>query len=235
MENKKEEYIRKIGIKTNIHKVSYFLKGNIRNKKILFIDMEFSKNKEIYEIGGFVIEERKVIDYIFREYSISKGEPIWDFDNKRFVEKNINRGKKKFLKKDKDWLFTLINSVDYVVMHNYVAEAQCLFKLEYPNEKYNINKVIGFAEGKFICTNYTFNNKYFKDLNYKDFTNSGISKAFGWKIKSKKNKYIIKSSSGPYFEIDKPKNVESKIHNSFYDSVITLTNYISASKYFYDI
>lgn len=57
------EYKKTIGTKTNIHKVSLFFKENfqeIKNKKLLFLDFEFTAERNIYEVGGFILNNRKV-------------------------------------------------------------------------------------------------------------------------------------------------------------------------------
>jgi len=228
------EYLGTIGRKTNIHKVSYFCKDSfkdITSSRILIIDFEFSMNKIIFEIGGFILDNNKIVRNIYEEYSLPKGEPVWDFEKNGFTDKPVNKGKEQFLKKDQERLDSLIESVDYVIVHNYVAEAQCILKYQLPNEKYNITNSKIFNEDKFICTSYTLKNKYFKSLGMEGFSNSGVSEHFNWKIKDR-DKYIkVKNKDlNVEFCIDKPEGMESKLHNSFYDSVVTLTNLISIKK-----
>lgn len=227
-----KEYIRKVGTKTNIHKVSYFFKENshlIHKKKILFIDIEFSMNKLIFELGGFILNNGKIEEVIFKEYSLPKNEPYFSFETNGFITKPINIGKPLF--SDKEWLFDLLDSVDYIVAHNYTAEAQCFFKLLYPYDKYDVSKLKVFKEDKIICTNYSFNNVYFKQFGLEKFSNSELSKILGWTVSEDGNKYkVYNKSLDMSFEINKPKDVVSKLHNSFFDIVITLTNFISAQK-----
>jgi len=225
-----EKFKKMIGIKTNIHKVSFFHKEDIEKmneKRILFLDLEFSKNKYIYEIGGFIIEKNKIVELIFKEYSLPNKEEVWDFQKNSFVVSKLNEDKPIF--DEKEWFFKLLDSVDYIVVHNYVAEAQCIFKLLYPLEKYDITKINYFNDLKIICTNYSFSNKYFKSKGMTDFKNSEISKYFGWEIMDTEDKLILKNKEIK-FCIKKPKSMKSELHNSFYDSAITLTNFISLTK-----
>lgn len=226
------DYAKVIGTKTNIHKVSYFLKEDVQTlhkKRILIIDLEFSMNKHIFEIGGIVLNNEKVEQLIFKEYSLPKGEPYFSFEKNGFITTPINKGKSLF--KDKDWLFSLLESVDYIVVHNYPAEAQCFFKLLFPNHPYDINKIKYFNEHKIICTNYSFKNKYFTNQGMEKFSNSDLASNFGWKFIDMGNKYkVVNKVLNVEFEVDKPKNVVSALHNSFFDSLITLTNFISAKK-----
>lgn len=227
-------YKRTIGYKTNIHKVSYFFKPDmdiLHNKRILFLDFEFSMNKIICELGGFVLNNNKIEDLIFKEYSLPQGEPYWSFEKSCFVNYPMNVGKPLFNDSDKEWLFNLVESVDYVIVHNYVAEAQCFLKLALPQEKYNIKNCSLFNNDKFICTSYSFKNKYFKSLGMEKFSNSEVSSFFGWEVKDKKGKLKIKNKDlNLKFYIDKPIGVNSELHNSFYDSVVTLTNFMSLKR-----
>ncbi len=227
-------YKNMIGTKTNIHKVSYFFKKDLpslSSKKILFLDFEFSMNKIIFEYGGFVLNNNKIETLLFKEFSLPNDEPYWDFNQDCFVSLPLNKDKKLFNDMDRDYLFSIIESVDYVVVHNYVAEAQCLLKLIFPTEKYNINNCRVFSQNKFICTNYSFKNKYFKSLGMETFSNSSISNFFKWELKDKPDKIIVNNKSLDIsFKVNKPSGSKSKLHNSFYDSVITLTNFISLHK-----
>lgn len=227
-----KDYFQKVGTKTNIHKVSYFFKENshlIHKKKILFIDIEFSMNKLIFELGGFILNDGKIEEVIFKEYSLPKNEPYFSFETNGFITKPINIGKPLFA--DKDWLFDLLDSVDYIVAHNYTAEAQCFFKLLYPYDKYDVSKLNIFNESKIICTNYSFNNVYFKQFGLEKFSNSELSKNLGWDVSEIGNIYKVSNKSLEIsFEMKKPAAVVSKLHNSFFDIVITLTNFISAQK-----
>ena len=227
-------YKNLVGTKTNINKVSYFFKkdlSSISSKKILFLDFEFSMNKIIFEYGGFILNNNKVETLLFKEFSLPEDEPYWDFNQNCFVSWPLNEDKELFSDKDRDYLFSIIESVDYVVVHNYVAEAQCLLKLMFPTEKYNIKNCNVFTQDKFICTSYSFKNKYFKSLGMEIFTNSSVSDFFGWELKDKTNKIIVKNKSiNISFKIDKPSGTKSKLHNSFYDSVVTLTNFLSFNK-----
>jgi hypothetical protein len=227
----KHNYCKVVGTKTNIHKVSYFFKENLElyKKRILIIDLEFSMNKHIFELGGLILNNGKVEELLFKEYSLPRGEPYYSFERNGFIDIPLNKGKPLF--KDKEWLFSIIESVDYIVVHNYSAEAQCYFKLLHPYEQYDINRLPCFIEDKIICTNYSFKNKYFKELGLEKFSNSELSGSLGWSILDRKDKYVILNKEIEIsFEIKKPDNVVSEIHNSFYDVLITLTNLISAKK-----
>jgi hypothetical protein len=224
------DYKKAIGTKTNIHKVSYFFKEDfdeLHNKKLLIFDLEFSMNKFIFEVGGLVLDKGKVKETFFQEFKIPDGEPYWSFESNSFISKPINQNKNLFSKKDRDWLFEIIEEVDYVIVHNYPAEAQCIAKLK--NKPYNALNCSILQNNKFICTNYSFKNKYFKNFGIENTSNSDLSNIFGWKIEDEEDKYNIKNEDINFF-VKKPKGVESKLHNSFYDSVITLTNLISLKK-----
>jgi len=225
-----DDYKKIVGIKTNIHKVSYFFKDDIldlHDKKILIFDLEFSKNKVIFEIGGLVLNNSKVEKTFFKEFKLPYGEPYWCFERNSFITAPLNTTKKEFSSKDTAWLMNLIDSVDYVMVHNYVAESQCLAKLN--NKVYSSNTCELVQNKKFICTNYSFKNKYFKSQGLTDTSNGAVSDFFGWEIESEENKYIIKND-GVKFYIEKPIGVKSVLHNSFYDSVVTLTNFMSLKK-----
>lgn len=225
-----------IGRKTNIHKVSYFFKNDIseiHSKRILFLDFEFSMNKIICEVGGFILNNNKLEEVIFKEYALPQGEPYWSFEKSCFINDPFNIDKPLFSEQDKNWLFNLVDSVDYVIVHNYVAEAQCFFKLAFPGDKYDIKRCSIFTQDKFICTSYSFKNKYFKSLGMEKFSNSEVSEFFGWKVKDKGSDLLIKNKDLDIkFKLPKPKEVESQLHNSYYDSVITLTNFMSMKKIF---
>lgn len=227
-----QEYIKTVGTKTNIHKVSYFLKEDrniLHKKKILFMDIEFSMNKLIFELGGFILNNGKIEEVIFKEYSLPKNEPYFSFEKNGFITTPININKPLF--SEKEWLFNILNSVDYIVVHNYTAEAQCFFKILFPNESYDVKRLSIFNENKIICTNYSFNNSYFKKLGLEKFSNSELSKTLGWKVIDNYDSYKISNISiNISFDIKKPKNVVSKLHNSFYDIIITLTNFLSAQQ-----
>lgn len=229
-----DQYKSTIGKKTNIHKVSYFFKKDIKDlhtKKILFLDFEFSMNKFIFEVGGFILNKGVLEETIFEEYSLPANEPVWSFEQNKFVIQKTNTKKQLFSKLDAIGLKSIISRVDYVVAHNYVAEAQCLFKIDYPNEKYDVNKVEIFNSDKIICTNYSFNNGYFKKFGITECSNSKISETMGWNITDIGDSYLIKNELlSVSFKMKKPIGVESKLHNSFYDSIITLTNFFSLKK-----
>lgn len=212
---------------TNVNKVSFYFKKDfnlILKKRLLVLDFEFSMNKHIFEIGGFVIEDRKITQYIFKEYSLPAGEPVWDFEKNKFVVNKINPTKSIF--NEQKWLFDLIDSVDYVVVHNYVAESGCLFKLKYPGVKYESTRCKLIQEGKFICTAYSFKNKFFKSLGLTKGSNSEVSQFFEWQVIEEDDKIHI-SSHELRMTIRKPVEVVGKLHNAFFDSVITLTNLLS--------
>lgn len=225
-----KEYKEIIGKKTNIHKVSYFFKKDVKDlfsKKILLLDLEFSKNYHIFEVGAIILEKGNITNTLFKKYKLPKNESYWDFETNSFTNKEINKNKKEFSKKDGKELLELIESVDYIVVHNYTAEAQCIAKIK--NKEYKAETCDILQEEKFICTNYSFKNKYFKEKGIEKTSNSEISNYFGWKIKDKEKEYILKNGKEK-IKIEKPKGVKSELHNSFYDVVITLSNFISLSK-----
>lgn len=225
------DYKKTVGTKTNIHKVSYFFKediAEIHQKRILFLDLEFSMKKNIFELGGLILNKGKVEEVIFKEYSLKEGELYYSFEKTGYTDEPINKGKPRF--NEKDWLFSLIESVDYLVVHNYPAEAGCFYNLLF-SDNYDINKLKCFREGKFICTNYTFKNAYFKKFGLEKTSNSDLSKYFGWNISESTGLYIVENKTlNLKFEVKKPEGVISKVHNSFFDVIITLTNFISAKK-----
>jgi hypothetical protein len=225
-----KDYKKTIGVKSNIHKVSYFFKkdlNELHNKRLLIIDFEFSMNKIICEVGGLIIENMKVKESIFKEYKLPEGEPYWSFEASSFITDPFNQDKELFSDKDKEWLFKLIDSVDYIVVHNYVAEAQCIALLK--GISYNAANCNLIQDKKFICTCYSFKNKYFKEIGIEKTNNNHISEYFGWSIENKKDHYKV-INGNLFFKVNKPKGVVSKLHNSYYDSVITLTNLISLKK-----
>lgn len=217
---------------SEIEKVSFFFKDGLeemKNKKILFLDLEFSQKRTIYELGGFIFNAGKIENHFYKEYSLPYGEKVWDFDKNMYVfATNINKGKPKFEKDDLDFLMNSIDSVDYIVIHNYVAELTCIHKLLFKDKEYNKHNVPFFNEGKVICTNYTFNNKYFKNLSLDKFNNSEVSKNLGWEvIEDSESIYCLHNKLDIKFKIKKPIEVVGKLHNSYYDSAITLTNFYS--------
>lgn len=225
-----EEYKKVIGKKTNIHKVSYFCKEDLKeinSKKILIFDLEFSMNKIIFEMGGLVLEKGKLKETFFKEYKLPEGEPYWCFKSGGFITEAINKKEKEFSKKDAEWLLEKIEEVDYVVVHNYSAEAQCLAKMK--KKEYKAEECELLQNKKFICTNYSFKNKYFKEKGIENTSNNEISKYFGWSVKEIEEEYVIRNKETK-FKIKKPKGVKSELHNSFYDTVITLTNLITLSR-----
>jgi hypothetical protein len=227
-----QDYFKTVGTKTNIHKVSYFFKEDrdvLHKKRILFIDLEFSMNKYIFELGGLVLNNGKVEEIIFKEYSLPKNEPYFSFEHNGFIDTPINKNKPLF--SESKWLFNLLDSVDYIVVHNYPAEAQCFLKLLFPKAAYDIERLSIFNQNKIICTSYSFKNNYFKKLGLEKFSNSELSKTLGWSFTEKSSSYLITNLSlNMSFEIKKPANVVSKLHNSFFDILITFTNFISAQK-----
>jgi len=222
-----------IGNKSNIHKVSYFYNNqNFKNKKILFLDFEFSKEYNIYEMGGLILQDGKIIKKIFKEFQLPMDNSIFNFDTKRMipVTKKFNKGKDKLKPKK---ILDLVDSVDYIVCHNYVAEVKCILKLKFPDLPYNVKNCDLMDNNKIICTNYSFSNKYFKDnFNLCDFSNSGISNRLNWKVNLIGKEIIVENKAiDKKFSITPPKSFfkasNQNIHNSFYDSVITLTNFLS--------
>ena len=127
-----------VGNKSNIHKVSYFYNNHdFKDKKILFLDFEFSKEYNIYEMGGLILENNKIIKKIFKEFKLPLDNHIFSFEDRRMhpVEKDFNKGKEELIPQK---ILDLVNSVDFVVCHNYVAEVKCLLKLRYPHLEYNV-------------------------------------------------------------------------------------------------
>jgi len=228
-----------VGNKSNIHKVSYFYNDNdFTDKKILFLDFEFSKEYNIYEMGGFIIENNKIIKRIFKEFKLPLSNSIFNFSTKRQdpVKNSFNKGKEKL---NPQKIIDLVDSVDYIVCHNYVAEVKCILKLKYPDLNYDAKNCKSIDSRKIICTNYTFCNKYFKnEFDLCDFSNSGISNRLNWEVKLKGKEIIVENKKiNKKFTVTPPKSFfnasNQNVHNSFYDSVITLTNFLSC-KYIED-
>ena len=222
-----------VGEKSNIHKVSYFYNNyNFENKKILFLDFEFSREYNIYEVGGLILENGKITKKIFKEFKLPLSNSIFNFDTKRMdpVTNSFNKGKEEL---NPQKILDLVESVDYVVCHNYVAEMKCILKLRFPDLDYDISNCDMMRNKKVICTNYSFSNKYFKnEFNLCDFSNSGISNRLNWKVSLKDKEIIIKNKAiDKNFKIIPPKSFfkakNKNLHNSFYDSVVTLTNFLS--------
>jgi hypothetical protein len=220
-------YRSTIGTKTNIHKVSYFFKEkDLHLKKILVLDFEFSKEYNVYEFGAILLNKGKVERTFYEEYKIPKDDLLFSFETKRFVyqPENFNKNRKDL---NPEWFKELINSVDYIVCHNYVAEMQCFHKM-FKNQKYSAATCDLLNSGKVICTNYTLNNKFFK-TDFNSFSNSNVSEAFGFKLDIKEKRiFCLHEELGFSLEIpNKFFKAENKnLHNSFYDAVITLTNFL---------
>lgn len=226
-----KDYVRIIK-GSEIEKVSFFFKDNIeemKTKKIFFLDLEFSQNRIIFEVGGFIYDNGKITEHIYNEYSLPVGEKVWDFNLSRYLDGgHINSHKSVFSDIDRDTLLKIIEDVDYIVIHNYVAELTCFHKLLFKGIKYNKNDIDFFKEGKVICTNYSFNNKYFKNKQMKSFSNAEVSKQLGWNvIEDIEVIYFEHKELDIRFKIKKPIEVVGKLHNSYYDSAITLTNFYS--------
>ena len=228
-----------VGDKSTIHKVSYFYNNqDFTDKKILFLDFEFSKEYNIYEIGGLILENGKITKKIFKEFQLPLDNSIFNFNTKRMipVNKSFNKGKDK-LKAQK--ILDLVDSVDYVVCHNYVAEIKCILKLRFPDLPYDASNCDLIRDRKVICTNYSFSNKYFKsNFDLCDFSNSGVSNRLNWKVKLVGKDIVIENRAiDKKFRIKPPKSFfnasNQNLHNSFYDSVVTLTNFLSC-KYIED-
>jgi hypothetical protein len=225
-----------VGTNTNIHKVSFFFKNYTREslvgKKILFLDFEFSKEYNIYEMGGLILQDNKIIKTFFKEFTLPSGDNIFSFETKRHYPIS-NKFNKNRIKLNKKKLFNLVNSSDIIVCHNYVAEIKCLLALRYPDKEYNVNNCELIKQGKIVCTNYSFSNKYFKNhFNITEFSNSNISKKMGWLVELKSNKVSVKNKKLDIdFSVKAPKSffsAENKnLHNSFFDSVVTLSNFLS--------
>ena len=239
-----KKYRNLIGKNTQIHKVSYFFKDNLKNidkKTVLIVDFEFSKNHNINEITIIKIKNRKITSIWFEEFKLPLNDQIFSFETNFYknITKKFNEGKNDFTDEVKNKLLNEVDKCDFFVAHNYVAELQCLFKLIYPNEKYDVNKLEVFTKNKVICTNKSFNNKYFKSSGFfkNGFKNDDVSKSLGWEVNyiDEKDKYFnIKNKElGINFNITKlPINfLNSKtnigLHNSLFDTIVTLTNYMS--------
>lgn len=228
-----EKYKRDVGYSSNIHNVSFFHKNiDLKDKKILILDFEFSKNNYIYEFGGIIIENKKITKLIFEEFSIPKNEQVWGFKENRYIYNNyLNKNKPLFKKENIEKLF---NEVDYIVVHNYVAEAQCLYKLFNGfDTKYDFQKCK--FKDKIICTNYSFNNQYFKnlkdELKMESFSNEKVFKHFNWNIEIDKDTFLLQQNNNIILKIKSPnEKVNANVHNAFYDCIITLANLISLSQ-----
>lgn len=229
-------YKYEVGTKTNIHKVSFFFKNYTREsltgKKILFLDFEFSKEYNIYEMGGLILQDNKIIKTFFKEYKLPIGDSIFSFETKRHhpLPRNFNKNR---IVLNKEKLFKLVDSSDIIVCHNYVAEIKCLLALRYPDKEYNFNNCQLIKQGKIVCTNYSFSNKYFKgQFNISEFSNSNISKKMGWTVELKSKHINVKNNKLDIdFKVKAPDTFFSSenknIHNSFFDSVVTLSNFLS--------
>ena len=228
-----QNYKFSVGEKNNIHKVSYFYNdNNFVGKKILFLDFEFSKEYNIYEMGGLILQDGKIIKKIFKEFKLPTNNSIFNFKTKRMnpVTSKFNKGK---LTLNPQKIIDLVENVDYVVCHNYVAEIKCILKLKYPDLSYDATNCNLMETRKVICTNYSFSNKYFKsEFDLCDFSNSGISNRLNWKVKLKGKEILVENKAiDKKFKINPPKSffnaANQDLHNSFYDSVVTLTNFLS--------
>jgi len=225
-----------VGTKTNIHKVSFFFKNytrdSLKDKKILFLDFEFSKEYNIYEMGGLILQNNKIIKTFFKEFKLPDDNSIFSFDKKRYYPLSNNYNKNR-IKLNSSKILELVDSVDIVVCHNYVAEIKCLLKLRFPNRDYNSNNCELIKTGKIICTNYSFCNKYFKgEFNLSEFSNSNISKRMGWTVDLKSKHIFVKNKKLDIdFKVRPPEAFFSAenndLHNSFFDSVVTLSNFLS--------
>jgi hypothetical protein len=237
-------YLKKIGTTTQIHNVSYFNKGiDLKDKEVVLADFEFSSNYNIFELTIIVVKNNKFKEIWFEEFALDLDDTIFNLDTlrKNKVTSSFNKNKIKMDSTHINKLFNIIDTCDYFVAHNFVAELQCIYKLIYPNSKYDVKKLDLYNQGKVICTNKTFNNKYFKELNIFDngFSNEAVSNFFGWKVEYNyekkifeinnhinKSSFVIKKLPNSFYES------ESKIglHNSLFDTIITLTTFISLSK-----
>lgn len=225
-----------VGTKSNIHKVSFFFKNytkeSLAGKKILFLDFEFSKEYNIYEMGGLILQDNKITKTFFKEFKIPDSDSIFSFKIKRHLPIS-NIFNKNRLKLNKEKLFKLVDSADIVVCHNYVAEIKCLLALRFPDLDYNFNNCELVKTGKVVCTNYSFANKYFKgEFNISEFSNSNISKKMGWTVELKSKNIKVKNTKlDTDFTVRAPDaffSAENKdLHNSFFDSVVTLSNFLS--------
>lgn len=231
-----EEYKKTIGNKTKIHKVSLYFKefDKLDKSKVLLVDFEFSKNLNIYEITIITIQNNKIVDSWFEEFKIPSDDMLWDFKLEKnvFPSKEFNKNRSEFTDEVKKKLINILNSSDYIVCHNYVAELRCIHSILYPYRKYEAENLELFNTDKIICTNFTFNNKYFQKYNFPKFTNSSVSEFLGWNI----------NKEGDYFRLNNKNinidfklkmsesfllNGKGEIHNSYYDTLITLTNFLS--------
>jgi DNA polymerase III epsilon subunit-like protein len=233
----KQLYLKQIGNKTQTSKVSLFNKhisnSELDKKRVLILDFEYSKNYKIYEIGAIVIENRNVVETWFEEFSLPIGEPYFNFKQKYYepVTEFFNFGKREILDSDLDRLFKLLKESDFIVAHNFTSEMMVIHNILYPNMKYSVENLEIYKNGKIICTNRSFNNRYFKNMEIFDsFSNLDVSKQFGWDISVVSKGLLISNSFlNTRFIFSKiPENIKNlKLHNAFYDSVVTLTNLLS--------
>jgi hypothetical protein len=235
-----KKYKQLIGTGNQIHKVSYFFKKteDIKDKKFLIVDFEFSSSYNIYELSILFVKNNKITDIWFEEFKLPSNDKIFDFNLKRPVKikPSFNKDRNVFTNEKQQKLLNLIDEYDFFVAHNYVAEAQCLFKLLFPNQKYNVDKLNFYKEDKFICTNKSFNNKYFKEFEIfsQGFSNENVSKSLGWEVSYKDKSFIVKNHSNNIdFIINKlpssffTSKANVGIHNSLYDTIITYTTFLS--------
>jgi len=235
-----------IGVKTQIHKVAHFSKENmdLLGKNIIIADFEFTTQYNIYEITVMKVKNGKIIDIWYEEFKVPPSDTIFDFNVKRPVRLpgGFNSNKNEFTKEKRDKLISVIEESDFFVAHNYVAEMQCIHKLKFPELKYDVLNIELYNQGKIICTNKSFNNKHFKQLDIfnNGFSNENVSNSLGWDIEYKKeDKLFILSNNrtGISIKVDKlPESfIKSKtsvgIHNSLFDTLITYTSFLSLEEF----
>jgi DNA polymerase III epsilon subunit-like protein len=233
----REKFLKEVGVKTQTHKVSFFHKDftneEFDKSRVLILDFEHSKSHQIYEIGLIVLENKKIVESWFEEFQLELSDYYFDFDRKRMVEvsPDFNFEKQKLEPHHLQKLFSLIESSDFIIAHNFTAEMQILHKILYPNLKFNVSNLSIYNDEKVICTKRSFDNKYFKKMNiFEGFSNSKISEDFGWSVQFEDNQFVFKNhilNIGFPFS-NYPKNISNvKLHNAFYDTLVTLTNYLS--------
>jgi len=235
-----------IGIKTQIHKVAHFFKDNtdLTDKNIIIADFEFTTQYNIHEVTVIKVKNDKIIDIWFEEFKVPPSDTIFDFKVKRptRLPSGFNSDKNEFTKEKQTKLIEVIEKADFFVAHNYVAEMQCIHKLKFPGSKYDVANIDIFNQGQIICTNKSFNNKYFKQLDiFKNgFSNENVSDALGWNVEYKKEDkmfLLTNKRTGQSIKVDNlPDNfLKSKtsvgIHNSLFDTLITYTSFLSLEEF----
>ena len=241
-----ERFKKEIGVTSQIHKVAHFFKDelDLKGKNVVIADFEFTTQYNIFEITVMNVVDGKITNIWFEEFKVPLSDTVFDFRTKRAVRltKGFNKDKNEFTDSKKKKLLSVIEEADFFVAHNYIAEMQCIHKLKFPGLKYDITSHDIFNDSKIICTNKSFNNKYFKKLDIFDngFSNENVSSSLGWEIKynqSKKTFVLDNKRTAVSIKVDKlPDNfLKSKtnvgIHNSLFDTLITYTSFLSLDEF----